>query len=47
MVTDCGANVSSISPSKVSIDLILEVNPEGKTLMLSPFLKIPPLTLPA
>src|SRR5690606_17445371 len=45
--TDIGANASSKKLSKVSIDLILEVNPEGRTVTSSPFRNIPLAILPA
>lgn len=35
-VTDCGANASSSGPSKVSIPIIVEVAPEGRTVTASP-----------
>ncbi len=41
------AKASSNSLSSVSIDLILDVNPDGKTVISSPFLKIPLATRPA
>ena len=47
MQTDMGEKASSTSPSKVSIDLIFEVNPEGSIVTSSPGLKTPPSILPA
>ena len=47
MVTDIGANASAIGPSNVSIDLIFDENPDGRTSTSSPGLKIPPAIRPA
>jgi hypothetical protein len=47
MDTDIGENASSTGPEKVSIDLILEIKPDGKTTIASPVRKTPPATLPA
>ena len=45
--TDIGENASLTLPLNVSIDFILEVNPEGNIVTSSPGLKTPPSILPA
>ena len=47
MATAIGANASSTGPSNVSIDRMVDVNPDGSTMTSSPGLSTPLATVPA
>ena len=47
IVTDIGGTASSTGPSAVSIDAIVDVNPDGSTTTSSPTLYVPLATWPA
>ena len=46
-VTAIGANASSSGPSRVSIDLMDDWNPDGRTVTSSPGRRTPPAIVPA